>query len=351
MTNPNLRLEGVNTLIAPEITLRAMARHTQAIYAERLPEDPLLNEAALLAELRQEESDAEKCHLLLWDGAEVVASAKVNLPMTQNCHLAFITLSVLAPYRRRGLGKCLLAEVAAYAEQNDRRTLLTNASSRLPTGEAVLRRVGAALVMQQQFIQLDLAELKPDVLASWMSECAAAVPDYRLWQNQGAYPAQRLDEIANLQDVMNTAPKGERDLQDWQTTPEQLRERDQAMMASGRQRLTTFAEHRSSGELVALSELFWEPQRATLLFQHATAVRPEHRRHSLGRWIKAANLEAALKANPQARFVRAGNTADNTGMLRIIQALGFEAHTVHTDWQMDTADLRAYLSRSAVSHL
>ena len=345
MSSIDLRLEAVNTT-APEATLRAIARHNEALRAERMPEDPPLNEAATLAELRHKESAVEKRHFVLWDGAQVVASAKVNLPMDQNIHLAFTELSVLAPYRRRGLGKRLMAEIAAYAEQHDRRTLLTNASSRLPDGEAVLRHLGAELAMEQQFIQLDLGELEPGLLTRWMGECTTAAPNYCLWQHQGAYPTDRLGDIASMHDVMNTAPNGERDIQGWQTTPEQLRERDGAMTVGGRQRLTTFAEHRESGQLVALTELFWDPKRATLLFQHATAVRPEHRRHSLGRWIKAANLHAALAANPQARSVRAGNTDDNTGMLRINQKMGFKAHTIHTDWQLGTAALRAYLEKA-----
>ena len=343
MTSLELRLENLNAATAPEGTLRGIVRHNQALHAERMPEDAPLNEAAGIADLRQQDSDAQKRHFLLWDGAEVVGSARVNLPLNQDTHLAFTGLSVLAPYRRRGLGKRLMAELAAYAGQHGRRSLLTNASSRLPAGEAVLRHIGAVMVMEQQFMQLDLAKLEPGLLTRWISGCAAAAPDYCLWQNQGAYPADRLGEIASLQDVINTAPNGERDIQNWQTTPEQLSERDRAMIISGRQRLTTFAEHRASGQLVALTELLWDSRRATLMIQHATAVRPQHRRHSLGRWIKAANLQAALIANPQAQFVRAGNTADNIGMLRINRALGFQNHTVHTDWQLDTAALHAYL--------
>lgn len=85
------------------------------------------------------------------------------------------------------------------------------------------------MLMEQPFIQLGLTELKPDVLASRMSECAATAPYYHLWQNQGAYPANRLSEITNLRNVMNTAPSGER---------------DRAMLVSMRQRLTNTAATR-----------------------------------------------------------------------------------------------------------
>lgn len=119
------------------------------------------------------------------------------------------------------------------------------------------------------------------------------------------------------------------------------------MLVSGTQRLTSFVEHRPSARLVAFSELYWDTKRAALLGQHATAVRPEHRRHSLGRWMKAASLQTAMRTNPSASLVRAGNTDDNLGMLRINQDLGFKPWTIHRDWQIETEMLAAYLAKPA----
>ncbi len=345
MSSPELLLESVDSA-APDATWQAIARHSEAIRAERLPEDPPLDAEALMAELRRPPGDVERQLFVVWENGEVVARAAAELPLEQNTHAAFVTLSVLAPYRRRGLARRLMAELAPYAEARGRRRLLTNASRRLPAGEAVLRHLGAEVAMEQQFMQLALSELTPDLLSRWLTEAEAAAPQYRLWQHQGAYPAERLSDIAALHDVMKTAPSGQRDLQGWQTTPEQLRRDDAAMQESGTERLSTFAQHQPSGQLVAYTDLVWQLKRPTLMFQHATAVRPEHRRHSLGRWIKAANLQAALSANPQARFVRAGNTNDNAGMLSINKALGFQPHTVHTDWQLELGALQAYLKRT-----
>ena len=337
--------EAVDTATAPEATLRAIAAHAEALRAERLPDDPPLNTAAFIAGLQRRDAGSETRHFLLWDGDLVAASAAVRLPLTDNTHLAFLDLGVLAPSRRRGLATRLLAEVAAYARQNSRRLLMTHASSRLPSGEAVLRHLGAVMVQEQQFIQLMLREMDPDLLSRWIAEAEARAPGYHLWQVQGAYPEARLAEIADLHDVMHTAPSGTRDIQPAPTTPAMLREAEASLAASGQQRLTTFAEQRGSGRLAAFTALFWDPQRPSLLFQRSTAVRPAHRRHSLGRWIKAANLHAALRANPEARIVRAGNTPDNTGMLAINHALGFRPYLTHTDWQIETATLAAYLEK------
>lgn len=346
MALPVLRLETVDTTTAPEATLWAITEHAKALRAERLPEDPPLNEVALLADLRRRDTEADTRRFVLWDAERVVASAAVRLPLADNTHLAFLDLGVLAPYRRCGLATRLLAEVAACARQNNRSLLITNANSRLPSGEAVLRHLGAEMVQEQKFIQLTLNEMEPNLLPGLMAEAEAGAPDYHLWQVQGAYPEDRLADIADLHDVMNSAPSGTRDTQPVRATPQILREREASLAATGQQRMTTFAQHRGSGQLAAFTELFWDPERPFLLSQRATAVRPEHRRHSLGRWIKAANLHAAQSANPQARVIRAGNTPDNTGMLAINHTLGFRPYLIHTDWQIETAALTAHLENS-----
>lgn len=339
-----LVFETLETATAPEAALRAVARHDEALRAERMPEDPPTDEASALAALRYRSADADSRHFLLWEGGEVVAKAVVRLPLGQNTHSAFVDLSVLASRRRQGLARRLLGVVGTYAAQRGRRKLLTSASSRVPAGETTLRRLNAQLTMEQQFMQLVLSELNPGLLADWL----AGAPDYRLWQNQGAYPADRLSEIAGIHDLMNTLPSGvasggERDLEAVPTTPEALRAEEERLLASGACRLSTFAEHGPSGRLVAFTELLWHGARSTLVFQHATAVHPDHRRHRLGHRVKAANLHALPGANPQARVVRAGTTDDNTGMLSINRTLGFRPYATHTDWQLDTKALLAYL--------
>ncbi|QMW04790.1 GNAT family N-acetyltransferase [Spirosoma foliorum] len=291
--------------------------------------------------LRYKKSNFEKRYFLLWHQNQVVASATMDVPLDQNRHWASVYLSVLPAYRRRHLGKRLMAQIAAYAQQKGCDQLVTNASSRLPVGETVLRHVGAHLTKQQQFIQLDLSQMEPTLLTNWIQECQNL--DYHLWQHQGAYPIDRLAEIAYLRNIINTGLTDERAIHDWQATSESIQDEDDLLSKSEKQRLTTFLEHKSSRQLVGLTELYWDTQRASLLVQQATSVRTEHRGHSLGRWMKAANLQAILTLNSEAQYVRAGNTPDNIGMLRINQVLGFTSWMTHTDWQIDTSHLQTYL--------
>lgn len=339
-----LTFERLTPSAAP-LHLRALAHHLEAVRAERLPNDPPLDIGATVAGLQRPDLSSDRQYLLLWQDAHVVARATVTLPRLQRLDQAEFELTVLAPHRQRGLARRLLKEVVGLAEQSGRRTLMTTASSRLPSGEAVLRHLGARLVQQQQFMELDLHSLEPQRLMDRVRDAAEAAPDYLVWSHLGAYPQDRLAAIAQVYDVMKTAPQGAKDSVETGLSVQDLQRQDEQLRMDGRQRLTTFAEHRPSGEVVAFTELFWNLQRPTVMIQHGTAVQLTHRRHSLGQWIKVANLLAVRHFNPGARFVRAGNTDDNTGMLRINHALGFRSYLIHTDWRLEVEELRAALDR------
>ncbi|AFZ66403.1 GNAT family N-acetyltransferase [Deinococcus peraridilitoris] len=342
-TNLLWRIESADPSTAPEAVLRAVAAHREVIRAERLPQDPTWPLETLITEMRHVQSDERVTQFNAWEGERVIGHATVFLPLRENTHLAFVDLSVEAAARRQGLAAALLREVVTHAEAQGRSKLVGKTSDRIAAGEAFTRRLGAQAALPMHTNQLDLAELRPVLLDEWSEQGEARAPEYRVWLNAGAYPEERLSEIADLWNVMNTAPIGDLDMEDWQMTPERLREWQLQMGATGEQRLTTFAEHHTSGQLVGFSELFWQPGRDILLFQGATAVRPEHRRHGLGRWIKAANLREALARNAQARFVRTGNADSNQGMLAINYALGFRPFIAQTDWQVETARVREYL--------
>lgn len=343
-TQPTWRIEAADPKSAPEAVLRAVAAHREAIRAERLPCDPPWRLETLVTEMRLVQSDEDVVLWSAWDGERVIGHSALFLPLLENTHLGFVELSVQAPYRGRGLGRALLGEAVALAEARGRVKLMSGTNDRVPSGEAFARRLGAQAALPTHTNQLDLSELNPALLDEWVARGQARAAEYRVWLSEGLYPQERLADIADVWNVMNTAPRGDLEMDDWLMTPERLGEWQAHMAATGERRVSAFAEHAPSGQLVGFSELVWQPQREALLFQGATGVRPEHRRHGLGRWIKAANLREALKLNSAARFVRTGNADSNEGMLAINHALGFKPLIAHTDWQIDTSAARAYLN-------
>lgn len=329
---------------APREELLAVARHVEALRAERLPGDPPLNLDEQVAQMRLVPADEEVLLWNVWDGAEVVGHADLTLPLDQNTHLAFTDVSVLAAWRRRGLGTRLARELAAAAGARGRAKLLLWTNDRVPAGEAFAQRLGAQLAIRNHTNQLDLAaDLDRGLLETWLARAPERAQHYRVWFNDGPYPEDRLQDIARLSEVMNTAPRGELDMQDWTMTPAILRHQEEQMAAGGGTRLSAFAEHVPSGQLVGYSELGWRASRPSLIFQWATGVRPEHRALGLGRWLKAANLLRALDAHPELKFVRTGNADENRAMLGINHAMGFRPFIASADWQIETAAARQAL--------
>ena len=60
-----------------------------------------------------------------------------------------------------------------------------------------------------------------------------------------------------------------------------------------------------------------------MAFQGDTGVRPDHRGHGLGAWMKAVNHLRLADERPDVEWVQTWNAASNEPMLRINRALGF----------------------------
>lgn len=94
--------------------------------------------------------------------------------------------------------------------------------------------------------------------------------------------------------------------------------RELVIEVTARQRLVVAAD-RDDATVVVIS-------------QDTLAVR-EHRGHQLGQLIKAVNLERLAELRPGARRVHTWNAKENSFMLAINVALGFEPVGVYGVWQ------------------
>ena len=240
----------------------------------------------------------------------------------ENQHLAQVWLVVRPEARRQGIGRRLLEAAVERARAKDRSTLMG-----MPVvgteGAAAARALGAEAALVNRISRLRTAELDRSLLEAWVDRAPERAAGYSLVAFEGDCPEELLERFAALMAVMNTAPRGDMDMEDEVFTPELIREFEASMTIKGTRIWTLVAREDATGELAGYTALFFPKHRPWQVQQGDTGVDPAHRNKGLGRWLKAANLLRLLDERPEAQVVDTENADSNEPMLTINVALGF----------------------------
>ncbi|WP_338572544.1 GNAT family N-acetyltransferase [Arachnia propionica] len=153
---------------------------------------------------------------------------------------------------------------------------------------------------------------------------AVAGPDYEVCCLEGEVPPRWATGVAVLKQSMSTdAPSGGLIIPETSWDADRVHA-EYARFSSTNRLFLGIVVHEPTGKVVALNELSasreWPD---AMIHQWDTIVLPEHRGHRLGTLVKAANLEAAHAALPQAPAVHTFNAAENHHMLAVNEMLGF----------------------------
>jgi mycothiol synthase len=320
-----------------------------AMAAESHPEDPPEPLHVTRAEVRN--TPAVTILREFWlretDGSIVALGYSWWKDKPHNRHLAYCGVEVRPDRRRRGLAKAILPKVIDAVRAAGRSRIIGWTSERVPSGETFARRVGAEPGSAVHTNRLLLARVDRDLVRRWISEGPTRADAYELIAIDGPFPDDLVEQIARVYDVMNTAPRDALDVEDEEHTVEEIRQRERQGVAVGTERWSIFARHVASGELVGLTEVYWNPAQPDTIFQGDTGVHPEHRGHALGKWMKAVMLERVFADRPDVVDIRTGNADSNDAMLGINQALGFEPYIAQMNWQVPVERVLAYLEGSS----
>ncbi|MBZ9712323.1 GNAT family N-acetyltransferase [Deinococcus multiflagellatus] len=312
----------------------AVGRLLADSFAYANPEDPPLIPEQEAVGLSHQLPTERKHHLVVWQGAQALAWGCLEYDTEQNTHMAHARLVVAPQARRQGLGRTLGGQLRDMAMQAGRTVLTFGTTSRVPAGEAFAQATGAQAALPMRQSRLPLSGLDRDLLARWQGRPEGDPYRLHLWTT---VPDAYLDRAADMMMVMNTAPKGDLEQDDWRITPEMIRAWDAMIEEAGEVRTMMAIEDTRTGALDAYSEIFWTPERQGPVFQGATAVRPGARGQGLGKWVKAAMLEHILATVPGARWVQTNNAHENAAMLGINVTLGFTPWSTFTEWQLKLA--------------
>ncbi len=316
--------------------------HSDAVFAEWFgvmraaelatrPGEPgiLLHEERALA-LEGQAADPDNRWLLLLardrDGPPVGA-AKLSLPMRDNLHLAELELAVHPDARRHGVGRKLVSEVEQRLRELGRTTVLAYvdeppAEQGRSAGRAFAATTGYALAQTEVCRDLDLP-IDPRRAAELEGSCAQYALEYEIRTWRDGCPDDLIEDRALLEQRMSTdVPLGQIDLQEQKWDGARYRRVERRNAAMGRMFFSAGAVHRTSGRLVAVTDMSVprsEPDRG---YQWVTIVLEEHRGRRLGTLVKVAALQALTAGSPRTKDIRTWNAEENTPMIAVNEALG-----------------------------
>ncbi|HZE33468.1 MAG TPA: GNAT family N-acetyltransferase [Actinoallomurus sp.] len=270
-------------------------------------------------------------HHLLWvatSGDEVTGVASLRLfDGSGRAHLGQFSIDVHPDHRRRGIGSRLLDTVARAAREEERRSLVVEASADTP-GVAFLETKGFACVLSLSLLLLSVRD------AGDVEEIVHAKhPGYRLSRWLGVVPNELAETFATAKSAMGDMPAGDVDYGTTKWDTDRVRDMAEVVEKRGDTLLTVAALH---GDTIAgFTELVIPIGDSSRALQFDTAVVPEHRGNGLGLWVKAAMLDWLRAEWPAVQEIETDNAEDNEHMLAVNERLGFRPLRKTRQYQYD----------------
>lgn len=315
-----------------------------AVHTEALPDDPYQPLALSLVEYRR---TTPKTHRRWWVARRrgvVVGHGTASWDdVPDNRNHAWLNVRVAPSARRAGTGAALFRLGLDAAEGWGADLIDCYARAGGPA-DGFLRRLGADLRIVERESVCPTAEIDADLLSAWVRRARERAATYSLVAWDGPCPDEHIDAFVALAMVMNTAPRGDLELDDWVLTPERLREHETVSEAQGHERWTVCARHDDSGEFAGYTEIMLPSLWPEIAYQGDTGVWPKHRDRGLGRWLKASVALRLLAERPRVTRIETENAESNRAMLGINEAMGFRPRQNWGGWQVPLDRARAALA-------
>jgi mycothiol synthase len=319
----------------------ALVAFEQIMWAEYAPDEPSMAETPALWLATQHRPNAAR---LTWvvrgqAGNEMLGVAALILPSADNQHLGNVELRVAPPYRRRQIGRSLLAAAAQRAKAEHRRVLAGFSWDLIAAGEPFARAVGGESRQVIRRSDLDLRAVDRELVRRWLDVPSEVRERYELWPIVGPYPTAQYAAIAETEAVMNAMPRDDLDVEDAVIDADWVAQREEQQAQSPGERWTIFARERTTQRLVGYTQVFFYADWPGHVDQGNTGVHPDHRGHGLGRRLKAAMIDRISRERPESFRIRTHNAFSNAPMLAINDEVGFVVTARQTVWEADVDEV------------
>ncbi|MGI8794520.1 MAG: GNAT family N-acetyltransferase [Acidimicrobiales bacterium] len=265
----------------------------------------------------------------------------------ENPDMFWLGIGVLPSERRKGLATRLLGRLVEIAEAEGRTRLLGNSNDLKPEGRLFAQAIGAEAKQANHVNHLPVDAIDRAQLEGWIAAAPDRAADYELITWDGPCPEEHLEQFVDIILVMNTAPRDDIEMNDFTLTPAQLRESEERALAVDVEMWTVVVRRKSDGAFAGFHDVNWAPTDPATVWIGATGVKPEHRGHAIGKWLKAAMTLRVLGDRPEVTSIRTGNADSNDAMLGINKEMGYRPLLAQTTWEISVADAQKWLATRA----
>ncbi|HVT76134.1 MAG TPA: GNAT family N-acetyltransferase [Acidimicrobiales bacterium] len=334
---PNWKVEPLDLDNADDVTKAAYLRVAQHSHNEQSPADGPVPDDELWHEVQNVNAGSPKHYWGVWDENRTELAGVTSVHWEDygdNAEMSWVELDVMPEYRRQKLGASLAQVAIEFARDNSRPLVGLDACSHVPAGWEFLKAIGAEHKLTGRFSMLKFADVDRALLEGWVARAAERAADYELVRWDGPCPDEFVDAFVEEQNVMNTAPTENLELEDEVFTVERQRDRERMQAHRKIEQRTLVARYLPTGEFVAHTDV-WLPTRwPAKAYQNDTGVNPAHREKGLGRWLKAQMLLNLMDERPGLDNISTWNAGSNDAMLGINYAMGFKTVTEFGEHQV-----------------
>ena len=262
----------------------------------------------------------------------IIGLLQVELPRWDNTHLGAVEVCVDPEHRRRGLGRELFEAGVRQVRAQGRRLVLCTCHD-VPGAVAFVKAMGLEPAHEEVLRRQDLTRLDWDHLDREYQRAARVAADYELVRMPGPVPEDLLADVATMTSAINDAPTGSLEIEDEAFSGERIRALETAAQARDGRDYRVVARHRETGALAGHTMVEVAADSPWNGGQFDTSVLPAHRGHRLGLLLKLEMLYWLRDEEPQLRTILTGNAADNSHMIRVNEALGYQVVIRTLTWQ------------------
>jgi GNAT superfamily N-acetyltransferase len=281
-------------------------------------------------------------HWAAFDGDDVVGAARA-VTWVDHEDSGLVVVAVVRAHRRQGIGSRLLDRCLSGLEAQGRSKAIIDAPVGAPT-ESALEHLGMKKALGERISRLTVADVDWALMDHWIATAKVRASEYDLLFFHSPIPEEHIDNWSRINDVMNSAPHEDLDLEDALMTPAKWRSMEANHAARGSDLRAAVAVHRPTGGFAGLTVLVNQQHMQWLGIQDDTGVDPAHRDKGLGRLLKASMLKRFVSEFSDVEKIETGNAGSNEPMLNINIQMGFEPVLLINAWQGEIAKARAALS-------